>query len=188
MSIHQNLELIKAVALHNAKEHGCNYNVILMNPDNGMFKEGSSTYEFVRDSYFDTERTNCILLHKTDDIIKKDELVVLGHVGYGRTQAMALHDKTFVIDNLNELLDMEFFSLLSIGFENIKVGDRVRWLYQISKWSKPTDEIVYIGGEPTGNKPSDRVRIDRIKNGKLVAGGYVRLDELYLINPLIFTK
>lgn len=107
MSIHKNLELIKAVALHKAKEHGCNYNIILMNPDNGMFKEGSSTYEFVRDSYFEKERTNCILLHKTDDLIKKSELVVLGHVGAGRSCAMALHEKAIVLDNLNELLDIE---------------------------------------------------------------------------------
>lgn len=59
-----------------------------------------------------------------------------------------------------------------------KIGDKVRWFYQINKWSKPIDEIVYIGSEPMGN----RVRIDRMKNGKLVEGGYVSLDELYLID------
>lgn len=72
--------------------------------------------------------------------------------------------------------------LLSIGIENIKIGDRVRWFYQINRFSKPTDEIVYIGSEPTNNEPSGRIRINKIKNDELVEGGYVRLDELYLTN------
>jgi hypothetical protein len=79
-------------------------------------------------------------------------------------------------ENLN--ISDVMVSLLSIGIENIKVGDKVRWFYQINKWSKPTDEIVYIGSEPVNG----RVRIDRIKSGKLVEGGYVNLDELYLTN------
>jgi hypothetical protein len=75
--------------------------------------------------------------------------------------------------------------------ENIKeftIGDKVRWFYQIDKWSKPTDEIVYIADKPKGN----RVRIDRKdkngniiektdKNGNIIEGGYVLLDELYSI-------
>lgn len=83
-------------------------------------------------------------------------------------------------ENLN--ISDVMISLLTIGVENIKIGDKVRWFYQYNKYDKPTDEIVYIGGKPTGNEPSDRVRIDRIKNGKLVEGGFVRLDELYLTN------
>jgi hypothetical protein len=92
------------------------------------------------------------------------------------------HIKRFNESEENLNISDVMVSLLSIGIENIKVGDKVRWFYQYNKFDKPTDEIVYIGGEPTGNEPSDRVRIDRIKNGKLIEGGYIRLDELYLIN------
>lgn len=71
MSIHHNLEAIKSVALHHAKEHECNYNIIIFNPDAaGNFNEAEgSTYEYVRDSYFDKPRPHAKLLHKTDDLL-----------------------------------------------------------------------------------------------------------------------
>jgi hypothetical protein len=91
-----------------------------------------------------------------------------------------LKNKENVSDNAEKELRISgvMVSLLSIGIENIKISDEVRWFYQIDKWSKPIDEIVYIGSEPVGG----RIRIDRMKNGKLVEGGYVNLDELYLTN------
>ena len=63
------------------------------------------------------------------------------------------------------------------NIEDFKIGKKVRWFYQISKYSKPTDEIVYIGSEITNGS---RVRIDRKdKNGNITEGGYVMIDELY---------
>jgi hypothetical protein len=71
MSIYDNLEQMKMVAIDRAKAHGCNYNVILMNPNaNGEFDSSvGSTYEMVADSYFQKERPHVKLLHKTDDLI-----------------------------------------------------------------------------------------------------------------------
>ena len=71
MSIYRNLEEIEMMACACAEKHKCNYNVILMNPDeNGLFSdEKGSTYEFVLDSYFNKPRPNVILLFKTDDLI-----------------------------------------------------------------------------------------------------------------------
>lgn len=88
------------------------------------------------------------------------------------------HIKSFNEATKNLNISDVMVSLLSIGIENIKIGDKVRWFYQIDEWSKPTDEIVYIGSEPVNG----RVRIDRMKSVKLVEGGYVNLDELYLTN------
>lgn len=70
-SIYSNLELMKMVAINRAKAHGCNYNVILMNPNHkGEFDESvGSTYEMVADTYFQKERPNVKLLFKTDDLI-----------------------------------------------------------------------------------------------------------------------
>jgi len=61
--------------------------------------------------------------------------------------------------------------------KDFEIGKKVRWFYQTSKWHKPeANEIVYIGSERVG----DRVRIDRKnKNGDVVEGGYVMIDELY---------
>ena len=61
-----------------------------------------------------------------------------------------------------------------------KIGKKVRWFYQVSRWSKPIDENVYIGSEIiAGNS----VRIDRKnKNGDIVEGGYVNINELYEYN------
>lgn len=70
MSIYHDIDEIKAMALHYARKFNCNYNVILHSPD----KEGNfsllagSTYEFVSDSYFNKERPNVIILHRTDDL------------------------------------------------------------------------------------------------------------------------
>lgn len=70
-TIYNDLEMMKAVAIHYAKEHNCNYNIIIYNPDdNGNFnQEEGSTYEFVRDSYFEKERPNVKLLHTTNDLL-----------------------------------------------------------------------------------------------------------------------
>lgn len=72
--IYKDKEAITEIAIHKAKEHGCNYNIILSNPIDGEFGDGS-TYEFVADSYFNKERPNAILLAKTDDLIDKTVLV-----------------------------------------------------------------------------------------------------------------
>jgi len=105
MSIHTNLEEIKAVAIYKAKEHNCNYNIIIHNAVDGEFKEGESTYEFVRDSYFETDRQNCVLLHKTDDLINKKGIIVLGHSGVGRSCGVHHLNKmegVVVIDDLTK--------------------------------------------------------------------------------------
>lgn len=77
MSIHHNLEQIKAVALEYAKEHNCNYNVIIHNPnEKGEFDLSvGSTYEFVLDSYFETPRSNVIRLDTTDNLLKQSAIV-----------------------------------------------------------------------------------------------------------------
>lgn len=73
MSVYKDLEKITDAAVHLSKEHKCNYNIILMNPDeNGEFGYGS-TYEMVADSYFEKERPNVLLLHKTDDLIAQEQ-------------------------------------------------------------------------------------------------------------------
>jgi hypothetical protein len=82
MNIHHDLETIKLVAIEYAKEHNCNYNIILMNPDeDGKFSfRSGSTYEFVTDSYFEKPRPNVVLLFKTDDLNDKkiQDLIVIG--------------------------------------------------------------------------------------------------------------
>ena len=77
MNIYHDLQAITEVALHNAKDHNCNYNIILKNPDKqGNFSmENGSTYEFVADSYFEKERPNVILLAKTDDLLAEENIV-----------------------------------------------------------------------------------------------------------------
>lgn len=68
MSIHCDLESIKMLAQEEAKNHNCIYIVILMNPDdNGEFDaRDGSTYEFVRESYFEKPRPNAKKLFITD--------------------------------------------------------------------------------------------------------------------------
>lgn len=63
---------MKQTAVHYAKEHKMNYNIVLMNPDsNGEFnKSEGSTYEFVLDSFFNKERPNVKKLFTTDELIK----------------------------------------------------------------------------------------------------------------------
>ena len=60
VSIHFSLDRIKAVAQQYANEHNCNYTVIIMNQSkDGKFDiNGGSTYEFVRDSFFEKKRDN----------------------------------------------------------------------------------------------------------------------------------
>lgn len=110
MSIHTNLEELKAIAIYNAKQHNCNYNIIIHNAVDGAFKEGESTYEFVRDSYFETDRPNCVLLHKTDDLINKNKIIgVLGSSGAGRSFAMQqLHkiQDVVIIDDLAKKMNL----------------------------------------------------------------------------------
>ena len=75
MSVYKNLEAMTMVSIHNAKEHGCNYNIILVNGDeNGEFsEERGSTYESVTDSFFNKERPNVKLIARTDDLIAKEK-------------------------------------------------------------------------------------------------------------------
>jgi SEC-C motif len=68
--IHRRLSDIVMVAKHEAKEHNCNYNIIVVNPVNNMeIVNGrigpGATYEFVADSYFNKERPNARLLATT---------------------------------------------------------------------------------------------------------------------------
>jgi len=71
--VHNDIQLMTYYALNNAKNHNCNYNVIIMNPnESGEFDTNAgSTYECVRDSYFEKPRPNAKLLFKTDDLNNK---------------------------------------------------------------------------------------------------------------------
>lgn len=70
-NIHHDLEAITMVAVELAKEHRCNYNISLVNPnENGEFSmDAGSTYEFLADSYFEKDRPRVKIIHKTDDLI-----------------------------------------------------------------------------------------------------------------------
>lgn len=99
MNIHHNLEAIKAIAIENAKEHNCNYNIVLMNPspDNTFDPFFGSTFEFVADSYFEKPRPNAIIIHKTDDLIfreSKKETRKIEIVGAGNFARTILHGDT----------------------------------------------------------------------------------------------
>jgi hypothetical protein len=59
----------------------------------------------------------------------------------------------------------------------LEIGKKVRWFYQIDRWSKPTDEIVIIADKPLNS----RVRVNREKGGIIVDGGYIMTDELFEI-------
>jgi hypothetical protein len=67
MSMSKDLETITIAAIHYAKEHNCNYNIIIKNPEDKGFGD-DSTYEYVNDSYFDEDR-NCVILDRTDEIL-----------------------------------------------------------------------------------------------------------------------
>lgn len=71
-NIYRDLEKQILLAKQYAEKHQINYNIILMNPNpQGEFDASyGSTYEFVADSYFEKERPNVIILHKTDDLFK----------------------------------------------------------------------------------------------------------------------
>jgi len=72
MSVHHNLQLLEKVALQKAKEHNCNYNIIIMNHVNGLYDaEAGSTYEMVTDSYFEKERPYAIKLTDTNALLKE---------------------------------------------------------------------------------------------------------------------
>ena len=74
MDIHHDLKSITLVALSYAKEHNVNYNIIMMNHVDGKFSHSAgSTYEFVRDSYFEKERPFAVILHRTDDLIAEEQ-------------------------------------------------------------------------------------------------------------------
>ena len=76
MSAHKNLKLMILVAVAQAEDHCCNYNVIISNPVDGKFDPSQSTYEMVANSYFEKERPNVILLYKTDDLINMEHIEV----------------------------------------------------------------------------------------------------------------
>lgn len=83
-SIYKNLDHMIMIALHSAKEHDCNYNIILMNPtESGGFDDRLSTYEMVRDSYFEKDRPNVALLYRTDDLIRVENLTAGDHIAFG---------------------------------------------------------------------------------------------------------
>lgn len=68
LNIHNNLEKIKIMAKHYAVKHKCRYTVILTNPDEqGNYEAGISTYEFVRDSYFEKESPFAKTITNTDE-------------------------------------------------------------------------------------------------------------------------
>jgi hypothetical protein len=95
-TIHRNLEAIVMVAKHEAKEHNCNYNIILMNPVEGELGE-SSTYEMVADSYFEKERPNVKLIATTLQlgVIVYDEW--LKYTEYEKAECdIKLHDGTII--------------------------------------------------------------------------------------------
>lgn len=75
MNIHKNFERIKSVAMFQAIEHNCNYNIVILNPKTtseniaaipNLFDEEKSTYEIVNDSYFEKERPNVLKVMTTD--------------------------------------------------------------------------------------------------------------------------
>jgi hypothetical protein len=68
--IHTDLRQIIQIALSYAKRDNCNYTILILNPnEKGEFDIASgSTYEFVRDSYFEKERTNIKILYTTDQL------------------------------------------------------------------------------------------------------------------------
>jgi SEC-C motif len=74
MNIYHDLELMTEIALQKAREHNCNYNIILFNPDeNGEFSaERGSTYEMVADSYFEKPRPNVKLITTTGEIMLQE--------------------------------------------------------------------------------------------------------------------
>lgn len=66
--IHKDKEAMKAIAVLQAIEHRCNYNLIIHNHVNGNFDEDRSTYEVVADSWFEKDRPHAIILYTTDDM------------------------------------------------------------------------------------------------------------------------
>lgn len=72
MSIYKNLEHMKLVACEYAKQHKCNYNIIIHNPVNGEFDMEQSTYEMVTDSYFKTDRPHVKKVCTTDELLEKE--------------------------------------------------------------------------------------------------------------------
>lgn len=73
-SVYKDLEAMTMLAVHEAKAHGVNYNIIISNPVNGVFDENQSTYEMVADSYFEKERPNAVIVDTTDSIISREEV------------------------------------------------------------------------------------------------------------------
>lgn len=76
-SIYHDLDMTILLAKQYALDHGCNYNITIMNPnDKKEFDlNAGSTYEIVRDSYFEKDRPNAVLLHKTNDMIAPQEFI-----------------------------------------------------------------------------------------------------------------
>lgn len=95
-TVHKNLEAVIMVAKHEAKEHNCNYNIILMNPVDGELGD-SSTYEMVGDSYFEKERPNVKLIATTLQlgVIVYDQW--LKYTEYEKAECdIKLHDETII--------------------------------------------------------------------------------------------
>src|SRR5688572_9810289 len=95
--VHRNLEAIIMIAKAEAIEHNCNYNIILVNPIDGKLGAGS-TYEIVRDSYFETERPNVKLIATTIQlgVLVYDEWLPYTEYEKGECD-IKLHDDTVIL-------------------------------------------------------------------------------------------
>jgi len=115
MSIYHNLEAMTQLALHEAREHNCNYNVILFNPDeNGEFSlENGSTYEMVADSYFEKPRPNVKLITTTGEIMLQEarEAIENGIVSI-ETDGFPIH----------ELMDSKYLDFNDLDVEKMLSG------------------------------------------------------------------
>lgn len=74
MDIHHELPLIKLIAVEKAKEHNCNYIIMIHNPDSkGNYnREEGSTYEYMAESYFDKPRPNVKVVTSTNQLIAQE--------------------------------------------------------------------------------------------------------------------
>lgn len=109
MNVYKDLDAMTQVALHNAKDHRCNYNVILMNPDeNGEFNMDYSTYEFVADSYFEKERPNAKLLFTTGELLLQEQVDKTEAVEYYKSISSQFDPEPFMIHNTYKEKYMDF--------------------------------------------------------------------------------
>jgi hypothetical protein len=115
MNIYHDLDLMTEISLQKAREHNCNYNVILYNPDeNGEFSlENGSTYEMVTDSYFEKPRPNVKLITTTGEIMLQEarEAIENGTVSI-ETDGFPIH----------ELMDSKYLDFEDFDVEKMLSG------------------------------------------------------------------